>query len=560
MRRVSSVFLLLLILLASRSVAEAATLSEVSDLISTSAPGQRASHTIQFTVASAIPAGGSITITPESGAVSIPGSFDFSDAELAVATSSTYVDRSLAASPNAADDGMSAVSGSAGSVTFTLNSTQGIAEGDKIRITLASSSDPSVNLINSAQTRSYHIRIKTADSGGTLIDRGDAMIAIVAQVTVNAAVVQKAPILSDGLPTGTIAAGNTRIELSLDTDELATCRYATTTGVAYTDMTNQFLPTIAQSFYIDLSGFQNNTTYMYYVRCSSVQGMENSSDYVISFTLKPDPISNTSIASGGSSGKGGVGPFPNGSDVLYLGSVSFAGLSEPGNVTILQDGSAGTTATAGSNGSFASSIDGLERGVYSFELYVTDTHGLKSAPYTATLSIGQGSSNAISGITLPPTLLMATTTVAVGADATVSGSAIPGSTLELSVATYGSDGSIGVPHTYTASSSAQGGAWQVVIPGKDLSKGTYALKARSVVSTSTVSDYSETLLMGVGQAPVLGGACSAGKGDLNGDSKINLTDFSIMLTQWGQSGSADLNCDKTVGLADFSIMLYNWTG
>ena len=51
------------------------------------------------------------------------------------------------------------------------------------------------------------------------------------------------PVRSNGLPTGTLAAGTTQTTLSLATNENATCRYATTAGVAYASMTNTFTTT-----------------------------------------------------------------------------------------------------------------------------------------------------------------------------------------------------------------------------------------------------------------------------------------------------------------------------
>ncbi|HET7713079.1 MAG TPA: hypothetical protein VFK94_00705, partial [Patescibacteria group bacterium] len=52
--------------------------------------------------------------------------------------------------------------------------------------------------------------------------------------------------------------------------------------------------------------------------------------------------------------------------------------------------------------------------------------------------------------------------------------------------------------------------------------------------------------------------------DLNKDSKVNLTDFSILLYNWGQSPPpnvcSDINKDGLVNLTDFSIMLFAWTG
>jgi uncharacterized membrane protein YgcG len=50
--------------------------------------------------------------------------------------------------------------------------------------------------------------------------------------------------------------------------------------------------------------------------------------------------------------------------------------------------------------------------------------------------------------------------------------------------------------------------------------------------------------------------------DINGDGKVNLVDFSILLYNWGRPkiSKVDLNGDNVVDLRDFSIMLYWWTG
>ena len=53
---------------------------------------------------------------------------------------------------------------------------------------------------------------------------------------------------------------------------------------------------------------------------------------------------------------------------------------------------------------------------------------------------------------------------------------------------------------------------------------------------------------------------SGGKrGDLNGDGKIGVIDFSILLSKWNSSDTqADLNQDGKVGILDFSVLLSNW--
>jgi len=80
-----------------------------------------------------------------------------------------------------------------------------------------------------------------------------------------------------------------------------------------------------------------------------------------------------------------------------------------------------------------------------------------------------------------------------------------------------------------------------------------------VLSNSRISNFSTPLLFGIGEAPS-GDACG-GAPDINGDTKINLVDFSIFLLSWQSDDPAsDFSCDGIVNLADFSIMLFNWTG
>jgi hypothetical protein len=65
------------------------------------------------------------------------------------------------------------------------------------------------------------------------------------------------PVRSSGLPTGALAAGTTQAGLSLVTDENATCRYATTAGVAYASMPNTFATTGGQAQSSNVTGLSN---------------------------------------------------------------------------------------------------------------------------------------------------------------------------------------------------------------------------------------------------------------------------------------------------------------
>ncbi|MFH1694623.1 MAG: immunoglobulin-like domain-containing protein [Patescibacteria group bacterium] len=55
---------------------------------------------------------------------------------------------------------------------------------------------------------------------------------------------------------------------------------------------------------------------------------------------------------------------------------------------------------------------------------------------------------------------------------------------------------------------------------------------------------------------------NSGKGDVNGDSKVDVLDFNALMIQWGKTGSnnsADFNNDGVVDILDFNYLMINWT-
>ena len=95
------------------------------------------------------------------------------------------------------------------------------------------------------------------------------------------------PVRSNGLPTGTLAAGTTQTSLSLATNENATCRYATTAGVAYASMPNTFTTTGALAHSTTVTGLTNGGSYSYFVRCQDAAANPNTNDFTIAFTVAP---------------------------------------------------------------------------------------------------------------------------------------------------------------------------------------------------------------------------------------------------------------------------------
>jgi hypothetical protein len=93
------------------------------------------------------------------------------------------------------------------------------------------------------------------------------------------------PVLSAGSPSGTLSAGTTSTTLALTTNESATCKYSTTTGVAYASMANTFGTTGGTSHSTSVTGLSDGNTYNYYVRCQDTAGNPNTTDYTIAFSV-----------------------------------------------------------------------------------------------------------------------------------------------------------------------------------------------------------------------------------------------------------------------------------
>lgn len=544
---------------------QAASLTLVSDTIATSSAPSRitTTHTIRFTTVNAIPASGKIVITPADGSFSIQTGLDFTDIDLAVWNGSAYIDRTLVGAASATEDGVSVVTGTSGSITITLNSTSGINASAAIQIEIGNNATAGATgdryITNPSSVGSYRIGLRTQNALSASIDGLSAMIAIVQPVVVTGVMVAVEAVRSNGLPSGTVPAGHSSIELSLNTDVAATCRYATSTGVAYDLMTAGFTVGASSTVHhTTLSGFVDGQTYSFYVRCrDATYGVTNLTDYTITFSLAPTPESQASVTLV-NLGSGGSGSFPSGSSVLFLAAVTVSGWSSPGvNVTVLRDGVKQLTTQAKADGSFRAELPKVERGTYTYLTYAEDSKGRKSASDSATISLVSGTVNTITDVVVPPTIALAKAEVSLAEEVRISGESVPGAKVEVTVQKVDSSNPADLKK-FTATTTQTGtGTWEVRFNSKELAKGTHEIRARTIISTQLESSLSSAVRLGAGEAPAPG----ASQGDINGDGKVNLIDFSIMLSHWGtDEASADFNNDGTVSLADFSILLFNWTG
>lgn len=544
-------------------VVSAGTLTPIRDTIGTSAPSLPAAHEVMFTVANAIPPGGKIVITPQSGAFIVPAAMDFLDADLAVATSSVYADRTLAGGPSATDDGFSAVPGSSGQLVFTLNSTAGINAGEKVQIEIGNNATFAATgtnfIINPTPTVSYTISVRTENASGNQIDFGTAMIAVVSPVTAGPAntTIPIPPVISNGLPTGLLPSGTQAVELSVQTGTPATCKYSDIPNIPFASSTGAFLITgnLVHSDAV-VSGLVDGTTYNYYVRCRNYQLLADPTDYVISFSIGivPSTVPPAPPPPPPPPSRGGIS---GGGDFLKIADVAISGTAYPSSkVVILKDGKESASAVTSGEGIWSSQVTGLERGTYTFAMYAVDSKNRRSGTISSTVSVIAGTTNAITRIFLPPTLSTEKTSVDPGGIFLLSGQGIPKSVTEVSLLKQG-ESSGGEPRTATTTVDASG-SWILTFDTKGLPIGGYEAKARSLLSGSDSSGFGSALSLGIGQdaTPDL-----AARSDMNNDGKVNLVDFSILLFSWGTNdAAADINGNGKVDLADFSILIFYWTG
>ncbi|MEK6918182.1 MAG: MopE-related protein [Nanoarchaeota archaeon] len=93
------------------------------------------------------------------------------------------------------------------------------------------------------------------------------------------------PIVSNGLPQSILPAGTTSAPINVTTNEIATCRWSLTPGVAYSSMINTFAGAGTTFHTSTRSGLSDGGSYTTYVRCQDSFGNTNLADYSFTFTV-----------------------------------------------------------------------------------------------------------------------------------------------------------------------------------------------------------------------------------------------------------------------------------
>ncbi len=597
--------------------AHADRLLYVSDLITSSAPGAPANHRFLFTTVNAIPPSGSIRIEFGEDMV-MPPTFGVADIDLMVATSATtslssFVQRPLATVADAVNDGVTLSHGTDSSIVITLNSTTGIEAGATVRIHFGTNAtfptqgtEQFINQENPGPVVHY---LFTYNASNQQIDFGLAANYVIPTVTVGAdfsdneppVLFNVKPELDEMLP-GTTES----VVFSFNADEPAFCKYSTVASTSYAAMPFTMIgdfsvePTEYQSQEIFVDVEQE---YEFFVLCEDVRGNLQTEETIIRFSIgvvqlgpgptgsegdltfldppDPDPSGPTTgsgsasgsgsgsgssgAGSGGGSGGGSaggqgdvVGGGPEGGPFVPRSNITVSGFAIPNaEVRILRDGVVAQNVRPGSDGSFSARITELERGTYTIGMYAVDPLGRNSRTYSTTIAVRAGTESAISNVVIPPTVSVSETEVTPGEPIVVFGYAPPNAT----VITYllRAQGQHLSSAEQTSTTATAAGVWQQELSTTGLGVDTYRVQAVArIASPAVTSAHSQPVLVGLGRPPE-GELCP--RADINSDGRVNLTDFSILLFNWGTSEpSADINLDGTVDITDFSILLFCWTG
>lgn len=212
-------------------------------------------------------------------------------------------------------------------------------------------------------------------------------------------------------------------------------------------------------------------------------------------------------------------------------------------VTILDNGAVAGTTVANSASIFNTTLYGLATTSHTIGIYCQDGYGHQTLTLSFSVTVINGLTLTVSGIILPPILSVPSQSKRPAAF-TQSGLAVDSG----QVTTYTNGKTVFSDQT-TANAS---GAWLINITN------TLHLGAHTVAGTVTDTTGSQSILTDPAPLQILMSA------DLNNDTHVNLTDFSILMYNYGLANPPDKAADIVdsggqVDLVDFSVMMYNWT-
>jgi hypothetical protein len=263
-------------------------------------------------------------------------------------------------------------------------------------------------------------------------------------------------------------------------------------------------------------------------------------------------------SSGGGGGGGGSGGGGGGSisSSIPATNVVFTGKAYPrSTITLLKDAQVAATTIADTSANFQMTLSGLSGGNYIFSVYSEDSKGIRSSLLTFPISVTSGVTTKVGNIFIAPTIAVDKSEVRRGDNIAIFGQSAPASEITVSV---NSEEEFFIKKTADAT-----GAYLLNFDTSVLEMGQHQTKSKSSLS-GDITAFGKLVGFTVGTKNVVAEPSKVvTKGDANGDSRVNLIDFSITAYWYKRVNpplSADLNADDKVDLVDFSIMAFNWTG
>src|SRR3989344_745725 len=301
------------------------------------------------------------------------------------------------------------------------------------------------------------------------------------------------------------------------------------------------------------TGLSAGTTYYYKIAALNASGESAASNAV---SAKTNDASGSSGSSGGGGGGGGGGWGGIGGIFSAPTGVNFSGRAYPKNtVTLLKDAQIAATVVAGTDANFRISVSDLSAGSYVFSIYSEDNKGARSSLLTFPTSVTSGATTYVSGIFIAPTIAVDKSEVKRGDNVAIFGQSVPNG--EITVAISSDEEFFG---KVTAD---QNGAYLYNFDTSQLAMGQHFTKSKAA-KEGAFSSFGKAVSFIVGTKNIVAELHKTpDKGDMNGDGRVNLVDFSIA-AYWHKRisppASVDLNGDGKVDLIDFSIMAFSWTG
>ena len=287
------------------------------------------------------------------------------------------------------------------------------------------------------------------------------------------------PVRSNGAPTGTLASGTTTATLTLATNEVATCRYSTTAGVAYSAMTLAFTSTGGTAQSAAVTGLKNGTTDNYYVRCQDTAGNANPDDYLITFSVSAADTTPPVLSAGAPTGSLAAGTTQT---TLSLTTNEAATCRYSTTAGIAYASMTLTFSTTGGTAQ-ATTVTGLKNGTsYTYYVRCKDTAGnANTSDYPISFSVAAAD-------TTPPVLSAGAPTGSLAAGTTQTTLSL--TTNEAATCRYSTTAGIAYASMTLTFSTTGGTAQATTVTGlKSGTSYTYYVRCKDTAGNANTSDY-----------------------------------------------------------------------